>query len=394
MGASGVVDNWCLAKLSQTLQGAPVRLQLWDGTEVAGRTPPIATVTIGDRPTLYRLLVRPSLAFGEAYAGGRIGVTGDLVALLQQVNTALAGKPYESYSPPRRASIADAREHVTSHYDVGNEFYRLWLDQAMVYTCAYFDSLEVTLEQAQQDKLDYVCRKLELVPGQHVIEAGCGWGALALHMARHYGVTVRAYNISVSQLAHARERAAREGLADRVSFVEADYRAIDGRADAFVSIGMLEHVGPASYAELGRVIDRVLDPERGRCLLHFIGRNAPQAFNPWIARHIFPGAHAPALSEMLPGLVEHGKLSVVDVENLRLHYALTLRHWLERFERHADTIRRMYDEAFVRTWRLYLAGAQASFTTGDLQLFQVTCGRPRDNGRPWTRRALYERREP
>ena len=249
---------------------------------------------------------------------------------------------------------------------------------------------DATLEEAQRAKLDYVCRKLRLRPGDHVIEAGCGWGALALHMAKQYGVTVRAFNISDAQLCYARERAAREGLSDRVTFVDGDYRTIEGRCDAFVSIGMLEHVGPAHYAAFGGVIDRVLDPDHGRGLLHFIGRNAPMEFNPWIARHIFPGAYAPTLGEVLPRVFEPANLSVLDIENLRPHYALTLQHWLDRFERHVESIRAMFDDAFVRTWRLYLASAQAGFTSGDLQLFQVTFGRASDAGQPWTRRALYE----
>jgi cyclopropane-fatty-acyl-phospholipid synthase len=272
---------------------------------------------------------------------------------------------------------------------LGNDFYQLWLDADMVYTCAYFDRPDATLEAAQRAKLDYVCRKLQLRPGEHVVEAGCGWGALALHMARRYGVTVRAYNISAEQLQYARGRAAREGLDGRVTFIADDYRAIDGRCDAFVSIGMLEHVGRAQYETLGGVIDRVLDRERGRGLLHFIGRNVPLPFNPWITKRIFPGAYAPTIGEVSAAILERQRFSVIDVENLRLHYAKTLEHWLDRFERQAGTIQAMFDEPFVRMWRLYLASAQACFRTGDLQLFQVTFGRAADNGRPWTRDGLY-----
>jgi cyclopropane-fatty-acyl-phospholipid synthase len=210
-------------------------------------------------------------------------------------------------------------------------------------------------------------------------------------MARHYGVSVRAYNISANQLAYARERAAREGLDDRVSFIDGDYRSIQDGADVFVSIGMLEHVGHHNYEDLGRVIDRVIDREHGRGLLHFIGRNAPLELSAWIDKHVFPGAYPPALGEMLPGVLESRQLSVVDIENLRLHYALTLRHWLARFEDHVDEVRAMFDERFVRTWRLYLAGSEAAFLAGDMQLFQVTFGRPLDNAQPWTRDDIYGR---
>jgi cyclopropane-fatty-acyl-phospholipid synthase len=335
-------------------------------------------------------VLRPALEFGEAYAAGRLAVDGDLVAGLESVNRALRGQPYQHRAPrPHRLSPVDSRENVHAHYDLGNQFYRLWLDETMAYTCAYFERPDATLEEAQRAKYEHVCRKLRLQPGDLVVEAGCGWGGLALHMAREYGATVRAYNVSAPQLAWARDRARHEGLGDRVTFVDADYRRIEGRADVFVSIGMLEHVGSPQYADFGKLIDRVLDPSRGRGLLHFIGRNTPMPFNPWITRHIFPGAYAPTLAEMLPGVLESPSFSVLDVENLRLHYMLTLQHWLARFESHAGDIAAVFDEVFVRTWRLYLASAQASFASGDLQLFQVTFGRAADNTQPWTREHLY-----
>jgi cyclopropane-fatty-acyl-phospholipid synthase len=222
-----------------------------------------------------------------------------------------------------------------------------------------------------------------------VLEAGCGWGALALHLARRHGVRVRACNVSVEQIAWARERARREGLEQRVEFVEDDYRNLAGRYDAFVSIGMLEHVGRDHYDDLCRVIDRTLTPE-GRGLLHSIGRNRPSEFGPFVARRIFPGAYPPTLREMV-GLLEPADLSVLDVENLRLHYARTLEHWLARFEVHRDSVAARFGERFVRMWRLYLAGSIAGFRTGTLQLFQVLFARGHSNAIPWTREDLYRR---
>jgi cyclopropane-fatty-acyl-phospholipid synthase len=382
-----LLDRKCLLRLARILRGSPVRVRLWNGASVAlSEGVPVATVVIHDRTTLVRLLTNTSLAFGEAYMSGRLTVQGDLVRMIEGVNRALPPNP----ATRRRGTPPEAaRQNVHIHYDLGNDFYGLWLDDAMVYTCAYFDRPDASLEDAQRAKLDYVCRKLRLRPGERVIEAGCGWGALALHMAREYGVSVRAYNVSVAQLQYARERAAREGLADRVTFFDQDYRSIDGRCDAFVSIGMLEHVGPAQYDALGSVIDRVLDRTHGRGLLHFIGKNVPMPFNPWVTKYIFPGAYAPALGEMLEDVLQPHTFSVLDVENLRLHYARTLALWLERFEDHAETIARMFDPVFVRMWRLYLASAQAGFLSGDLQLFQVTFARAADNTRPWTRDSLY-----
>jgi cyclopropane-fatty-acyl-phospholipid synthase len=275
---------------------------------------------------------------------------------------------------------------VHSHYDLGDDFFRRWLGGELAYTCAYFPSQDRTLEKAQAAKFDHVCRKLRLRPGERVVEAGCGWGGLALHMARRYGSLVEAYNLSDEQVQFARKRASGEGLSSQVEFVEDDYRAIRGRFDVFVSVGMLEHVGLEDYSALGRVIDRCLDRRRGRGLLHFIGRDAPRPLNAWIRRRIFPGAYAPTLSQAVEGVLQPGGFSVLDVENLRLHYARTLACWLERFEQAASWVAVRYGERFCRAWRLYLAGSQAAFRSGSLQLFQVSFARGGLNDIPWTRR--------
>jgi cyclopropane-fatty-acyl-phospholipid synthase len=203
-------------------------------------------------------------------------------------------------------------------------------------------------------------------------------------MAKHRGVSVRAFNVSSEQIDYARRRAQEEGLADRVEFIEDDYRNARGEYDVFVSVGMIEHVGLADYPTLGRVIGRSLTPT-GRGLLHFIGRDQPAPLSPWIRKRIFPGAYPPTLREVFEHVLEPQALSVVDVENLRLHYAKTLEHWLQRFNDASDRVEEMFDEIFVRTWRLYLAGSQASFTTGSMQLFQVLFARGGSNAIPWTR---------
>jgi cyclopropane-fatty-acyl-phospholipid synthase len=203
-------------------------------------------------------------------------------------------------------------------------------------------------------------------------------------MARRYGVTVQAFNLSTEQIAYARRRATEEGLADRVQFVEDDYRNVAGTHDVFVSVGMLEHVGLPEYESLGRLIDRTLT-DQGRGLLHFIGRNQPMPLNAWIRKRIFPGAYTPALAEVFGHVLEPHNLSVLDVENLRQHYAKTLEHWSNRFETNAGQVADMFDETFVRAWRLYLAGSQAAFASGCMQLFQVLFARGRSNAIPWTR---------
>ena len=389
--AASRLDRWVLGRMRQRLQGIPLRVSLWDGTSVnLADTAEAAEVVIKDRRTLLALVRDPAVAFGDAYAGGRLDVRGDLVRLLEAVYEHWQGTPagHRTEQPRREPSDRErARANIHYHYDLGNDFYRLWLDEQLVYTCAYFPTPGTPLEAAQTAKFDHVCRKVRLRPGDTVVEAGCGWGAFALHMARHYGVTVRAYNISREQIRFARARARAEGLDGRVEFVEDDYRNLRGRYDVFVSVGMLEHVGRENYRVFAEVIDRCLAPD-GRGLLHFIGRDRPRALNAWIRKRIFPGAYPPTLAEVARDVLEPVSLSVVDVENLRLHYALTLRHWRARFETAKGRVAEMFDETFVRAWRLYLAGSEVGFTTGYLQLFQLTFARAAADT-AWTRAELY-----
>jgi cyclopropane-fatty-acyl-phospholipid synthase len=247
----------------------------------------------------------------------------------------------------------------------------------------------MSLDEAQRAKLDLVCRKLRLRPGERVVEAGCGWGALALHMARHYGVRVRAFNISHEQLAYARDRASQEGLTAQVEFIDDDYRNVSGQYDAFVSVGMLEHVGLHHLRTVADVLRRTVRSD-GRGLLHFIGRDVPVPLNAWIRRRIFPGGYTPTLAEVATRTLAPAGMSIIDVENLRLHYAHTLAHWAERFALVKDRVRAAYGDDFQRAWELYLAGSQAAFATGWMQLFQVLFV-PRASAPPsWTRADPYE----
>jgi len=389
-------EKLLLTRMMDSLGNPPLDLVLWDGQEIAGRGQPApARVLIRDRGAMLKLIANPELGFGEMYTAERIEVQGNLVNCLETIYRALPRNDHAQigrkllapFLGARRNTPPRARRNIHHHYDIGNKFYKLWLDRDMVYTCAYFPAEDMGLEEAQTAKLDYVCRKLRLAPGETVLETGCGWGALALHMAKFYGVSVKAYNISKEQIAYARGRALAERLGDRVQFVEDDYRNAVGEYDAFVSVGMLEHVGTDQYHALGRVIDRSLK-QGGRGLIHTIGRDRPSPMTPWIARNIFPGACPPSLSQMTQ-LFEPFGFSVLDVENLRLHYAKTLEHWLSRYEANVEQVARMFDSAFVRAWRLYLAGSLAAFRSGDMQLFQVSFARSGHNRIPWTRQYLY-----
>ena len=254
------IDKWLLRRIHDATGGAQVRLALKNGDGFSPpRAAPLASVLICDRRTLARLFFDPEVGFGDAYAEGHIQVEGDLVALLEaahlSMSSAQAGSWYSRLAShwlerAQANTLRGSRKNIHHHYDLTTDFYKLWLDPQLVYTCAYFPSPSATLEEAQLAKLDHVCRKLQLQPGETVVEAGCGWGALGLYMAKHYGVSVKAFNISREQILFARQRAKEEGLSDRVEFIEDDYRNISGRFDAFVSVGMLEHVGADHYAEL------------------------------------------------------------------------------------------------------------------------------------------------
>ena len=391
-------ERWLVAKLMRMAGSPPVRFRLWNGEATEPEQQPARfTLSLADPKALYSLVANPNLAFGDLYSAGRLEVDGDLPDLMEAMYRAVhaARQKWPKWLDalwrnhnPRPTGISEARENIHHHYDLGNEFYRLWLDTAeMQYTCAYYEQADNTLEQAQLAKLEHVCRKLRLKPGMTVVEAGCGWGGLARYMARNYGVTVHAYNISREQLAYARAEAERQGLDNLVTYVEDDYRNIEGQYDAFVSIGMLEHVGKDNYPALSELIKRSLKPD-GIALLHSIGRNRPMLMNAWIEKRIFPGAYPPSIGEFME-LCEHGDFSVLDVENLRLHYAQTLSHWMDNFTANQDKVTEMYDEHFTRAWRLYLAGSIAAFRAGSLQLFQVVFTHGDNNQLPRSRQDLY-----
>jgi cyclopropane-fatty-acyl-phospholipid synthase len=390
-------EKMLVTRMLQSIGNPPVQIVLWNRQVISnhdGNT--VARILIRDHGALLKLVRDPELYFGELYSAQRIEVQGNLLEFLEAVyrvwpftsQSKFRNKLLSQFYDAPHNTLSGARHNIHHHYDIGNDFYKLWLDERMVYTCAYFPNQSTSLEDAQLAKLDLICRKLRLQPGEQVVEAGCGWGALALHMAKHYGVKVTAYNISNEQIIFARQRAHAEGLDGQVEFIEDDYRNVRGKFDAFVSVGMLEHIGTDHYQELGAVIDRSLK-DSGRGLIHTIGLNYPRPMDSWTERHIFPGARPPSLAQMMQ-IFEPFDFSVLDVENLRLHYAKTLEHWLQRYEDNVEHVTEMFDPEFVRAWRLYLAGSLTAFKTGGMQLFQVSFARAGVNQIPLTRQYLYE----
>ena len=356
----------------------------------AGGPGPEVTMRLTD-PSLYRkLFLNPELHAGEAYMDGRMifeegGLRGFLT-LFSVNRLSLGGHPVQKTL--RRFSrglkrfqqanrVGEAQRNVAHHYDLGNEFYKLFLDEGMQYSCAYFRDGDETLEQAQLNKLRLIASKLALRPGLKVLDIGCGWGGLALHLAATADVEVLGVTLSKEQHALAVERAEAAGLSDRVRFELIDYRKVQGKFDRVVSVGMFEHVGVHHYPEFFDRVNALLADD-GAMLLHSIGHMSPPGTaSPWLRKYIFPGAYSPALSEVFP-VVERASLWVTDVEVLRVHYAKTLAHWHARFEANRAKVAAMYDERFCRMWEFYLVSAEMMFRTGSQMVFHLQLARKRD----------------
>jgi cyclopropane-fatty-acyl-phospholipid synthase len=359
------------------------------------------TVRLNDASLHQKLFLNPELHVGEAYMDGRLtlerGSIRDLLTLFAENRTGFRGHPLQKLLRGsakkvkrllQRNSVKKSRENVRHHYDLSNAFYKLWLDRDMVYSCAYFSSPDDTLEQAQQNKLRHIAAKLDLKPGQRILDIGCGWGAMALYLARVADVSVVAVTLSTEQLAFAREEAKRRGLADRVSFELIDYREVKGPFDRIVSVGMFEHVGVQQFDAYFNKIKELLT-EDGVALVHSIGRKGgPGQTGAWVRRYIFPGGYSPALSETLQA-IERSGLWVTDIEILRLHYAKTLRIWEQRFQAQRRTIAEMMDERFCRMWEFYLIASELSFSHGKHMNFQVQLTKQVDAAR-LTRDYMFE----
>ncbi|MEO1169463.1 MAG: cyclopropane-fatty-acyl-phospholipid synthase family protein [Pseudomonadota bacterium] len=277
----------------------------------------------------------------------------------------------------RRNHKRHSRANVAHHYDLSDALYRLFLDDDRQYSCAYFTDQNDTLEAAQAAKKGHIAAKLLLEPGARVLDIGCGWGGLALNLAKDAEIEVKGITLSKEQLAVAQNRAEEAELGRQVTFDLLDYREIDQKYDRIVSVGMFEHVGASYFEEFFSTIGRTLKPD-GVAVIHSIGRRSPPGdADPWIAKYIFPGGYIPALSETLTAIEKSG-LWVTDIEVLRLHYAETLRHWYDRFRARRHLARELYDERFCRMWEFYLAACEMLFRHGDLMVFQIQLAHQRD----------------
>ncbi len=360
------------------------------GTAPAGIDAPHVTMKLTD-PALYRtLFFNPELHAGEAYMDGRMSFPGsslrDFLTLFSLNRRSLATFPMQKVF--QRVSrglkrfqqanpVGKAQANVAHHYDIGNAFYELFLDQGLFYSCAYFRNDSETLEAAQINKCRLIASKLQLKPGMRVLDIGSGWGGLAMYLASVADVEVLGVTLSKEQHALAEARAGAVGVDKRVRFQLIDYRHLDRKFDRIVSVGMFEHVGVAHYGEFFAKINELLTDD-GVMLLHSIGKMSPPGTaSPWLRKYIFPGAYSPALSEVFPA-TESNSLWVTDLEFLRLHYATTLKHWHARFEANRAKVAAMYDERFCRMWEFYLISAEMMFRTGSQEVFHMQLAKKRD----------------
>jgi cyclopropane-fatty-acyl-phospholipid synthase len=346
-----------------------------------GSGPPVA-VRFTDAKAQRSVLLDPELRLGEAYMDGTFvveqGSIADALAILLRQEHIAAPK----WALPTRVARylfrrvqqfnlrSRSRSNVAHHYDLDGRLYSLFLDADQQYSCAYFESDDQSLDDAQLAKKRHLAAKLLVDTGANVLDIGCGWGGLALYLAEVAGAHATGITLSKEQFARAQQRASERGRSQDAIFRLIDYRDVTGSFDRIVSVGMFEHVGVGFYDRYFRKCAQLLDDD-GVFLLHTIGRSSPPSVtNPWIAKYIFPGGYIPALSEVLPA-VQRAKLIVTDVEILQLHYAETLKAWRERFLAHRDDVERLYDPRFVRMWEFYLASSEMAFRESDMVVFQI-----------------------
>ncbi len=355
-----------------------------------GEGEPEFTVNFRKPISLTALMKSTSLALGEAYMDGDLEIEGDLYYALDHFLGQM-----DKFSTDESAlkkliftstEKKNQQKEVQSHYDIGNDFYKLWLDETMSYSCGYFLHEDDTLYQAQVNKVDYILKKLYLKEGMTLLDIGCGWGYLLIEAAKKYGVRGLGITLSKEQYREFQSRIEKEHLEDRLMVELRDYRDLPDMGKTFdrvVSVGMVEHVGRDNYQTFMDCVNRVLNPG-GLFLLHFISALKEHAGDPWIKKYIFPGGVVPSLREMLFCAAEDG-FHTMDVENLRLHYNRTLLCWEKNYREHLDEVRKRFDERFVRMWDLYLASCAATFHNGIIDIHQLLLTKGINNELPMVR---------
>ena len=391
------INKNIVKSIAEHLSDRPFDLEYWDGEIIKyGEGEPEFKLIIKNFPSKKELLADPSVALGEAYMKGYIDIEGDLQKFFESIirnKDSFMNKNtvFRLASKIKAPSLIKSKKDIAHHYDIGNDFYSLWLDKTMSYSCGYFKNPTDTLYDAQMNKIHHILKKLNLKEGQHLLDIGCGWGYLIIEAAKLYKVKALGITLSEEQFKKAKERIKQEGLEDLVDVQLMDYRNLEKsnlEFDRIVSVGMAEHVGHANLPLFFKNVDSVLK-ESGLFLLHNITNLVETEGNKWITTYIFPGGYLPTLREEL-NIAADINFRTLDVESLRLHYMKTLEEWCKNFMNHLDEERDMFDDEFLRMWHLYLATCAAAFHYWDIDIHQILFSKGINNTLPMTRKYLYE----
>ncbi|MFT8341394.1 cyclopropane-fatty-acyl-phospholipid synthase family protein [Clostridium beijerinckii] len=390
-----IIDKIFYKTLFKNLFSDSFELKLWDGSsEIYGEGNPEFRIIFNEPIPKADIIKDPSLTFGEAYMTKKIDIEGSIQKVIEslynnQESFLSNSDKYANLLRMATNSIKNSKKNIEFHYDIGNDFYKLWLDDTMTYSCGYFKSKSDSLTQAQKNKVEHILKKLNLKEGETLLDIGCGWGELIISAAKKYKVKAMGITLSSEQLAKAKERIKSEGLEDLLEVELVDYRELKNRTfDKIVSVGMLEHVGQDHLAEYFSNVNNLLN-DKGVSLLHCITSTEVGGNNTWIDKYIFPGGYVPAVRELINCMSDE-KFTLIDAENLRLHYGRTLEHWAKNFENALPEIRKTKDETFIRMWRLYLNACAASFNSGNISIHQFVFNKGVNNDLPWTREYMYK----
>ncbi len=390
-----IIDKIFYKTLFKNLFSDTFELKLWDGSsEIYGEGNPEFRIIFNEPIPKADIIKDPSLTFGEAYMTKKIDIEGSIQKVIESLynNRESFLSNSDKYANLLRMatnSIKNSKKNIEFHYDIGNDFYKLWLDDTMTYSCGYFRSESDSLTQAQNNKVEHILKKLNLKEGETLLDIGCGWGELIISAAKKYKVKAMGITLSSEQLAKVKERIKSEGLEDLLEVELVDYRELKNRTfDKIVSVGMLEHVGQDHLAEYFSNVNNLLN-DKGVSLLHCITSTEVGGNNTWIDKYIFPGGYVPAVRELINYMSDE-KFTLIDAENLRLHYGRTLEHWARNFENALPEIRKTKDETFIRMWRLYLNACAASFNSGNISIHQFLFNKGVNNDLPWTREYMYK----
>lgn len=377
----------------------PVKVNYWDGkSAVYGDGEPEITITMNDEIPMKAILNNASLALGEAYMDGKIEVTGApnsiqklLTSAYENADSFMRNNKYIRFLPKQSHNEKHSKQDVQSHYDVGNDFYQLWLDATMTYSCAYFKSPDDTLEQAQMNKVHHIIHKLDPQAGRTLLDIGCGWGTLMLTAAEEYGLKVTGITLSQEQYDYVKQQISERHLEDVADIQLTDYRELKHEPfDYVTSVGMFEHVGKENLALYFNTVAKYLKDD-GVALIHGITRQQGGATNAWLTKYIFPGGYVPGLVENLQHIIDSG-LQVADVEPLRRHYQHTLEIWDKNFNQQREKVAKLQDKRFIRMWDLYLQAAAASFESGNIDVMQYLISKGASaKYLPMTRDYIYEK---